>query len=129
MRFMNFPAGSARLSVALLAAGLTLASAADALAWSRYRDLIYADSFGNLVVLSPSGHKRIVVGQGHLAKQLSDYERSGQPDVVYLDNSGSNDSDRYQDRDCYRPPHLWKGRSYMYGLPDGVVPQAPCAGE
>ena len=58
-------------------------------AWSRYRDHIYADSFGNLVIQSPSGYKRIIVGQGHLAKELSSYESAGatHPDVVYLDDS------------------------------------------
>jgi hypothetical protein len=51
---------------------------------------------------------------------------------LYLDENrdGANGSYGYpQYEDCYRPPHLWKGRSYMYGLPDGEVPQAPCAGE
>ena len=44
-------------------------------------------------------------------------------DVVYLDD----DENGYRTyRDCYRPPYLFKGRSYMYGLPDGVIPQAPC---
>lgn len=114
-----------RLSATLLVAATMLAPAADALAWSRYHDHIYADSFGNLVVQSPSGYKRIVVGQGHLAKELSRYERTGDSDVVYLDEDGG---DRVY-RDCYRPPHVWKGRSYMYGLPDGEIPQAPCAGE
>nr|MDQ2705578.1 hypothetical protein [Pseudomonadota bacterium] len=51
------------------------------------RDRIYADSFGNLVVHSRSGYKRIVVGQGYLARELSDYEQGGSPeDVVYLDD-------------------------------------------
>jgi hypothetical protein len=125
MRFVNVSIGVGRLSAVLVAAGMILGSAADALAWGRYRDHIYADSFGNLVIQSPSGYKRIVVGQGHLAKELSHYERTGDADIVYLDK----ESDDVFYRDCYRPPHLWKGRSYMYGLPDGVVPQAPCAGE
>ncbi len=124
MRFISIPRPG-RLWVSLLVAGMMLAPAADALAWGRYRDHVYADSFGNLVIQSPSGYKRIVVGQGHLAKELSRYERTGDSDVVYLDQDGG---DRLY-RDCYRPPHLWKGRSYMYGLPDGEIPQAPCAGE
>ena len=77
------------------------------------------------MIQSPSGYKRIIVGQGHLAKELSSYEAasSGDPDVVYLDD----DRDGYRSySDCYRPPHLFKGRDYMYGLPDGVLPQAPC---
>jgi hypothetical protein len=29
--------------------------------------------------------------------------------------------------DCYRPPVLVKGRSYMYGLSDGEMPElSPC---
>ena len=106
-------------------AAMTLSSAGDALASGRYHDYIYSDSFGNLVIQSPSGYKRIIVGQGHLAKELSSYEgpNASDPDVVYLDD-GDNGYDQY--RDCYRPAYLFKGRSYMYGLPDGVIPQAPC---
>jgi len=118
-------AGFARTSAAALAAGMLVVSIGIAPAWSRYRDHIYSDSFGNLVIQSPSGYKRIVVGQGHLAKELSSYEAasSGDPDVVYLDD----DRDGYRSySDCYRTPHLFKGRDYMYGLPDGVLPQAPC---
>lgn len=125
MRFISIPCAG-RLPAILLVAATMLAPAADALAWGRYHDHVYADSFGNLVIQSPSGYKRIVVGQGHLAKQLSRYERTGDSDVVYLDEDGAGDRVY---RDCYRPPHIWKGRSYMYGLPDGVIPQAPCAGE
>ena len=62
-------------------------AAGDAFAWSRFHDHIYADSFGNLVVQSPNGYKRIVVGQGHLAKKLSRYEGGGEPAVVYLDET------------------------------------------
>ena len=120
MRFMNYVA-------AVLAAGISILPAADAFAWSRFHDNVYADSFGNLVIQSPSGYKRIVIGQGHLAKQLSQYERAGKPEVLYYDDNGDDyDDGGYRERDCYRPPYLFKGRSYMYGLPDGVVPQAPC---
>ena len=81
------PAGLAKAS-AILAVGMMVLSAGAAPAWSRYRDHIYADSFGNLVIQSPSGYKRIIVGQGHLAKELSSYEGAGDPDpdVVYLDD-------------------------------------------
>ena len=120
----------ARGCAALMATGMSLMAAGDALAWSRFHDHIYADSFGNLVVQSPNGYKRIVVGQGHLAKKLSRYERGGEPSVVYLDEEADAAPDSYRGyRDCYRPPHLFKGRSYMYGLPDGEIPQAPCADE
>jgi hypothetical protein len=106
-----WPAGLAK-ACAILVAGTMVLSAGTDLAWSRYRDHAYADSFGNLVVRSASGYKRIIVGQGHLARELSSYE-------------GADDGYRGY-RDCYRPPHLFKGRDYMYGLPDGVLPQAPC---
>ena len=120
---MPLSAGYARVSAAVVAAVLMVLSAGVAPAWSRYRDHVYSDSFGNLVVQSPSGYKRIVVGQGHLAKELSSYEGTSDPDVVYLDDGDYGNSEY---RDCYRPPYLFKGRSYMYGLSEGVIPQAPC---
>lgn len=128
MRFVKSLPGLARVFAILLAGGMSAVPLADAFAWSRFHDQVYADSFGNLVVQSPNGYKRIVVGQGHLAKELSEYESPGNsdPGVVYLDENPDGET-LYND--CYRPPHLWKGRSYMYGLPDGVVPQAPCADE
>jgi hypothetical protein len=119
----------AKATAAALAAGMLVLSIGVAPAWSRYRDHIYADSFGNLVIQSPSGYKRIVVGQGHLAKELSSYEAAssgGDPDVVYLDNERDERDGYRRSGDCYRPPYLFKGRDYMYGLPDGVLPQAPC---
>lgn len=90
-----------------------------------YRDRVHADSFGNLIVHSPSGYKRIIVGQGHLAQELADYGRGGAPEVVYLDPS---DDDRSVRR-CRTQGVLLHGRSYMYGLPDDVVPvlEHPCA--
>jgi hypothetical protein len=122
MRFLSY-AGSA-----LLVAAVTVLSTADASAWSRFRDRIYADSFGNLVIQSPSGYKRIVVGQGHLAPKLTEYEGGGDSAVEYY-NDGYDGGGYRSDRDCYRPPYLWKGRSHMYGLPDGEIPQPPCADE
>lgn len=122
MRFVN------SLGCALVAAAAMLVSAADASAWGRSHDRIYADSFGNLVIQSPSGYKRIVVGQGHLADKLSEYESGNDPSVVYLDGQdGGYAGEGY--RDCYRPPYLFRGRSHMYGFFEGEIPQAPCAGE
>jgi len=77
---------------------------------------VYDDSYGNLVILSPSGYKRIVVGMGHLAVEL---ERSRMPEVVYLDRPGR------AHRRCHTPPVLWKGRSHMYGLAEGEIPSPP----
>jgi ABC-type Fe3+-hydroxamate transport system substrate-binding protein len=118
--------GRSRVLTAAIAAAAMLGSATQALPWSRSYDHVYADSFGNLVILSPSGYKRIVVGQGHLAEDLAHYERTGETEVLYL--TRKDGARRTVVRDCYRPPYLWKGRSYMYGLSEGVLPQAPCAG-
>ena len=130
MRFGNLAKRAA--GAVLVAAAISLTVASDALAWSGFHDHIYADSFGNLVIQSPNGSKRIIVGQGHLAKSLKTYEGVSDSSAVYPDQSSDGAYDNYaypESGDCYRPPHLWKGRSYMYGLPDGEIPQAPCAGE
>lgn len=82
------------------------------------RDRVHADSFGNLVIHSQAGYKRIIVGMGHVAEA---YRLTGsyyEPEVVELDR------DRHMRR-CSRPPHVWHGRSHMYGLDRGEVPQAP----
>lgn len=108
----------------LLAAALLVGSTAVSLAQAeaRTRDHVYADSFGNLVIESAAGYKRILVGEGRLAKQLSDYVGAGQPKVEYY-----RESDAEANRDCYRPPVFVKGRSYMYGLSDGEMPElSPC---
>ncbi len=83
-------------------------------------DRIYADSFGNLVVHSRNGSKRIVVGQGALAKELADYVRTQDPTVAYADSG--EESVPYE---CWKPAVLLKGRSYMYGLEDGELPDLP----
>lgn len=86
------------------------------------RDRVYADSFGNLVIESAAGYKRILVGQGELATEMSDYVGAGRPKIVYQD-----EPDDVSSRDCYRPPVFVKGRSYMYGLSDGEMPElSPC---
>ena len=103
---------------AVLAAG---ALAAPAYAGSVYHDRIYADSFGNLVVHSRNGYKRIVVGAGHLAKDLANYEQTGDDGVVYLDDQET----AFVQPTCWKPAVLLKGRSYMYGLEDGELPDLP----
>ncbi|RST88425.1 hypothetical protein EJC49_01205 [Aquibium carbonis] len=89
-----------------------------------YHDRVQADSFGNLIIHSPGGYKRIVVGQGHLAEELAAYSRAGEPRVVYLEPS----TERRSVRRCRSQGVLMHGRSYMYGLPDNVVPvlEHPC---
>ncbi|TPK89257.1 MULTISPECIES: hypothetical protein [unclassified Mesorhizobium] len=113
---------SVRASLAAAAlAGLVMAIAAPAEAGVRHHDRVYADSFGNLVIDSAAGYKRIVVGEGKLAKKLSEFTSAGQPDVVY------DDADAPGAPGCYQPPVLVKGRSYMYGLSDGEMPNlSPC---
>ena len=108
----------------LLAAALLAGSAAISLtpAEARARDHVYADSFGNLVIESAAGYKRILVGEGRFAKELADYVDAGRPKVEHYRESGGS-----VERDCYRPPVFVKGRSYMYGLSDGEMPElSPC---
>ena len=117
---MPLDAGFSKKRLALLAVAATaMAYAGPASAWSRHHDHVYADSFGNLVIDSAAGYKRILVGEGSLAKELAAYTGAGQPEAVY--------ADEYAGPDCYRPPVLVKGRSYMYGLSDGEMPElSPC---
>lgn len=107
---------------AILAASALAGSAASAGA-ERLRDYIYSDSYGNLVIYSRAGYKRIVVGKGYLADELSEYSgtTSDEPHVVRADEAQTY-------RDCYRPPVVVYGRSFMYGLRDGEMPEiSPCA--
>jgi hypothetical protein len=105
-----------------LAAGILMAGLASAHAGGQSHDRIHADSFGNLIVQSRTGYKRIVVGQGHLARELAAYEGAGTgvDGVVYLD--GDDEAVPYP---CWKPAVLLKGRSYMYGLEDGELPDLP----
>lgn len=77
---------------------------------------IYADSFGNLVIHSPAGFKRILVGRGYLA---GEFARRGTPKRVYLEER--QDGLYLRERPCRHGSRL-HGRSYMYGLPENVVP-------
>lgn len=112
MRMSGFGTGM------VLAAALSAAALMPAAAGTYAKERVYDDSFGNLIILSPSGHKRIVVGMGHIAVEM-EQERS--------ESSAYRHGDGYRvvKRHCYRPPHIWKGRGYMYGLADGEIPQAP----
>lgn len=114
---------SASLKSLFLALTFTGLAAAPALAGGLH-DHVYADSFGNLIIHSPAGYKRIIVGEGHMADELSGYTATDGPDVVYLD-----EADRaIAAGECYRPPWLLKGRSYMYGFDQGEIPfqGGPC---
>lgn len=105
---------------------LTLAAvvgfAAPALSDSWPSERVYADSFGNLIVLSSAGYKRIVVGEGRMARQMSGYAPGSEADGNDLGNQYRQD---VASGDCYRPAVLLKGRSYMYGLADGELPLLP----
>jgi hypothetical protein len=110
-----------RLALSTAAAAFAcLASGAASQAGGLYHEHVYADSFGNLIVYSPSGYKRIVVGRGYLAEQMKASQASG-PKVVYLDR------DSRAVTTCHRHAVLLHGRSYMYGLPDNVVPEPAAA--
>ena len=98
----------------MLAAGMALTSPAAA---GGSHERVYADSFGNLIVESTVGYKRIIVGEGASARKLAAFTGSTGPKVIYLD-----EPDRKVAR-CYRPPMLLKGRSYMYGFSEGEIPQ------
>lgn len=78
-------------------------------------DRVYADGYDNLVIESRGGHKRILVGKGHLAPEPVDYERP-RARPVYDDGLPTW---------CRKPAVLLKGRSYMYGLSDGELPDLP----
>lgn len=103
----------ARLVFASFIGGVTFA-AVPAGAGGLYQEQVHADSFGNLVIYSPGGYKRIVVGKGYLADEMGGYE----PEVVYLEDGYAVD----RVRPCERQGVLLHGRSYMYGLPDNVTP-------
>lgn len=108
----------AGVGLAALCAGATAPASA-----FQNNDHVYADSFGNLVVDSAAGYKRIVVGQGHMARHMVAATAAGEPRVVYLD--GAERDATWSD--CYRPPVFVKGRSYMYGLSEGEMPElSPC---
>lgn len=82
------------------------------------RDSVHADSFGNLVIQSAAGYKRIIVGMGHVAAA---YQASGS----YFEPADAASAPRPVAKRCSRPPHIWHGRNQMYGLRDGEIPQAP----
>ena len=104
---------------AVAAAGLV---ASAALAAEGGRDRVHADSFGNLVILSPAGYKRIIVGMGHVADAYRQTGSYYEPEVVGL---GEGRDGPQAARHCRRPPHVWFGRDRMYGLAQGEIPQAP----
>ena len=116
MRLVNTVLSASFIGALLAAAALSPAAAESG-------DYAYADTFGNLVIESAAGYKRIIVGAGHDAERLAGYttERRAAPAPEPSDGPSAA-------RDCYRPAVLVKGRSYMYGFDQGVIPTlgAPC---
>jgi hypothetical protein len=110
------------MAAPLVAAAMLVAPAA-AGGFYTGKERVHADSFGNLVIHSPAGYKRIVVGKGHLAPHHAAADAG--PKVVYLDDEPYRVRHIHR---CVRQPAIVHGRSYMYGLPDGVVPviAGPC---
>lgn len=104
------------LCIFSLATGLVVATV-PARAGDPYGERYHADTFGNLVVYSPAGYKRIIVGQGHVLAEYQAQAGTADPDTYY---DGTAESRSYQN--CRTVPGMFKGRSHMYGLPDGVVP-------
>lgn len=121
--------------VALALAGLA-AAAAPSIAGQFFdgvymepNDRVYADSFGNLIVHSRSGYKRIIVGQGHLAADLRAYTTGGSEPLPEYGLSDEEAGARYGWRadgrprqPCHKRAVILHGRGYMYGLADGEVP-------
>lgn len=123
IEFTPKAAGRRRFLPLIVAAAATVCTFATADAGGLYRQHVYADSFGNLIVYSPSGYKRIVVGKGYLADEVRANNADVGPKVVYL-----HDGRRGVRRSgCERHAVLLHGRSYMYGLPDNVVPEPAAA--
>jgi len=92
---------------------------APASAGSFYHDHAYADSYGNLVIYSPAGYKAIVVGKGYLAPKLA--AATGKAPQIAQGPAVPGAAYELADR-CARSAVLLHGRSYMYGLPENVVP-------
>src|SRR5262245_48961126 len=85
---------------ALLAGAGSVGVSGYAFAGSRLHEYVYSDSFGNLIVQSPYGYKRIIVGEGRLARKLSSYDGGREPKVVYGDPQGDYDHHGYYYDTC-----------------------------
>jgi hypothetical protein len=131
----------ARCAALALAGTMFFAVGAAPAGADRLRERAEVDSFGNLVVWSRSGYKRIVVGGGDLARSAA--RPAAAPDVVgggdpadelaegqYSEGplaQGESGDDAPREREAlvggvYCPSAFVKGRAYMYGLADGEMP-------
>lgn len=112
MRSVKRIPSMALAATAALSGLLFLSTGADA---GRIGEVSYADSYGNLVIISPSGYKRIIVGQGDLADASVDRL----PDVVYFDEPVRSTSQHRFPEAAYRcsgGAAVYRGRGFMYGL-------------
>ena len=113
-------------TVAGLSTLMLLASAGIAPAGG-FGEEAHADSFGNLVIHSPAGYKRVIVGRGHLAggEPVDAARGAPGPYVVHLDEAYEDGAVAYG---CDRHGVLLHGRSYMYGIDRNVTPVlvGPC---
>ena len=100
----------------IYAALLAVATTTGAMA----QDYAYADSFGNLVILSSTGYKRVLVGRGRDAERVNKFLDRGQPRET--DGLVVPRKLYFGYADCYRPGVFVQGRSYMYGLSNGEMP-------
>lgn len=106
-----------------LAAAALMLTAASAQAHQR----VYADTYGNLIIHSPSGYKQIIVGKGHLADEVR--AEIGEPEIIYhryrggyVERSADRGTSRMHRTDsatCIPYGVVLKGRSYMYGVNKG----------
>lgn len=103
--------------IAIVPLALAAAATSSVAAGSPGNERVYADSFGNLIIDSAVGYKRILVGEGRSARKLANFTGS-RPRVIYLDGQDQSTSGN-----CYQPPMLIRGRSYMYGFFEGEIPQ------
>jgi hypothetical protein len=93
---------------------------------------VYADPYGNLIVISPSGYKQIIVGKGHLADEVR--AAIGEPKIVYRSEGHRDGGDRqgfgqppYGDdalhaangAECIHNGVVLHGRAFMYGINRG----------
>lgn len=87
------------------AAGLAVPAAA--------HEHAYADAYGNLVIQSSAGWKRIIVGEGARAREVEEAIGARDPEVVVYDGHAIG---------ACPGVRVYKGRGYMYGVPRNVTP-------
>lgn len=113
------------IALPVLAAGILLSVFA-----AEAHQRVYADAYGNLIVINPSGYKQIIVGKGHLADEVR--AEIGEPEIIYHGDRygghryyqrsadrGSDHMHRADGATCIHNGVVFKGRALMYGLNPG----------